>query len=88
MADRPASIPAFADLPNARYEIPAGDSRLRAVCNTCDFISYVNPTFVVGVLAAFVEREMLHRLHIIHGEVPEIIPALVPFRLRFDFSRA
>jgi len=61
MAERPASIPAFADLPNARYEIPQGDSRLRAVCDTCGFISYVNPKVVVGVLATFENRILLCR---------------------------
>lgn len=61
MAERPASIPAFADLPRARYEVPAGDSKLRAVCDTCGYISYVNPKIVTGVVATFESRILLCR---------------------------
>jgi len=61
MADRPATMPAFADLPRARYEVPDGDSRIRAVCDTCGFVNYVNPKIVVGVLASFENRILLCR---------------------------
>jgi hypothetical protein len=32
-------------------EVPAGEDRLRRVCQTCGFVDYVNPRIVTGVVA-------------------------------------
>lgn len=59
---RPESIPAFADLPgDVRYAVPPGDNRVRAVCNTCGFVNYVNPKIVVGTVATWQGRILLCR---------------------------
>ncbi|MEN9855206.1 MAG: hypothetical protein RLZZ157_332 [Pseudomonadota bacterium] len=38
--------------PNFSLQRPAGDERLRQVCSTCNFINYVNPRIVAGVVAS------------------------------------
>lgn len=35
---------------NFSLQIPAGEDRMRQVCNTCGFINYVNPKIVAGVV--------------------------------------
>jgi ADP-ribose pyrophosphatase YjhB (NUDIX family) len=34
--------------PSFSNRVPAGDDRLRRVCDTCGFVDYVNPKIVVG----------------------------------------
>lgn len=38
--------------PTFSKEIPHGDDRLRAVCDHCGFVDYVNPKIVAGVVAS------------------------------------
>jgi ADP-ribose pyrophosphatase YjhB (NUDIX family) len=42
-------------------EVPAGEDRLRRVCQTCGFIDYVNPRIVTGVVALQGDRILLCR---------------------------
>ena len=35
---------------NFSLQIPAGEDRMRQVCDTCGFINYVNPKIVAGVV--------------------------------------
>jgi ADP-ribose pyrophosphatase YjhB (NUDIX family) len=74
--ERPKSIPAFADLPgNVSYKIPDGDNRIRAVCDDCGFISYINPRIVVGAVCTFEEKYLLCRRAIQPREGYWTIPA-------------
>lgn len=47
--------------PNVRFEIPKGDNRLRAVCETCNFINYINPKIVVGAVIEYKKKILLCR---------------------------
>lgn len=49
------------DQPNSRFvlKIPDGDDRERRVCETCDFIDYVNPKIVVGSVATWENKILL-----------------------------
>ncbi len=59
---RPRSIPDFADLPGpVTYKIPEGDNRVRAVCDSCGFVNYVNPKVVVGSVCTWQDRILLCR---------------------------
>ena len=40
-------------------KIPAGDDKLRQVCDTCGFINYVNPKIVAGSVATKDDRILL-----------------------------
>lgn len=40
-------------------QIPAGEDRLRRVCETCGFVDYVNPRIVAGAVAYQGERLLL-----------------------------
>jgi ADP-ribose pyrophosphatase YjhB (NUDIX family) len=42
-------------------EVPAGEDRLRRVCQTCGFVDYVNPRIVTGVVALQGDRILLCR---------------------------
>jgi ADP-ribose pyrophosphatase YjhB (NUDIX family) len=44
-----------------RQMIPEGDTRERAVCETCGFIDYENPRIVVGAVVAHEGRVLLCR---------------------------
>lgn len=41
--------------------MPAGDTKMRAVCDICGFINYVNPKIVVGTLTTWRDRILLCR---------------------------
>ena len=41
--------------PSFSLSIPAGEDRLRRVCDTCGFIDYVNPKIVVGSVVVWSE---------------------------------
>jgi ADP-ribose pyrophosphatase YjhB (NUDIX family) len=43
------------------YRIPAGDNRLRFVCDSCETIHYQNPKIVAGVLPTWGEKVLLCR---------------------------
>jgi ADP-ribose pyrophosphatase YjhB (NUDIX family) len=54
--------PRFPNLPEKLvYAIPSGDTRVRAVCDTCGFVNYVNPKVVVGTVATWNDRVLLCR---------------------------
>ena len=42
-------------------KIPAGDTRERAVCDTCDIVHYQNPRIVAGVLPTWGDQVLLCR---------------------------
>lgn len=42
-----------------RIEVPAGDNRLRYVCNDCTLVHYENPKLVVGCVPIFDRRILL-----------------------------
>jgi ADP-ribose pyrophosphatase YjhB (NUDIX family) len=44
-----------------RQIIPEGDTRARAVCETCGFVDYENPRIVVGAVVAHEGRVLLCR---------------------------
>ncbi len=44
-----------------RREIPAGDDRVRRVCEDCGSIDYQNPKVVVGVIVTFEDQILLCR---------------------------
>ena len=44
-----------------RYVIPEGDNRLRALCETCGFVNYVNPKIVVGAVIDWKKQILLCR---------------------------
>jgi ADP-ribose pyrophosphatase YjhB (NUDIX family) len=59
---RAKTIPFPAGLPGpVTYKIPEGDNRIRAVCDTCGFVNYVNPRVVVGAVCTFEDRYLLCR---------------------------
>ena len=35
-------------MPDFRVDVPDGDDRPRRICNTCNFVDYVNPKIVAG----------------------------------------
>lgn len=37
--------------PSFSLRVPAGDDRIRRVCDSCDFVDYVNPRIVAGAVA-------------------------------------
>ncbi len=41
------------------FKIPAGDNRLRGVCQQCDFIHYVNPKIVAGTIPIWGDSVLL-----------------------------
>lgn len=47
--------------PDFEQRIPEGDNRPRMVCRQCEFIHYVNPKIVCGVLATLEDRVLLCR---------------------------
>jgi len=46
---------------NFRQMVPEGDSRERAVCETCGFVDYENPRIVAGALVVHEGRVLLCR---------------------------
>ena len=48
-------------LPDFRFEVPDGDDRARRICNTCNFIDYVNPKIVAGSVVTRGDRILLCR---------------------------
>lgn len=44
-----------------RAEIPAGDDRVRRVCEDCGFVDYQNPKVIVGAIVTFENRILLCR---------------------------
>ncbi len=44
-----------------RAEIPAGDNRLRYVCNDCAAVHYENPKLVVGCIPVFEDKVLICR---------------------------
>ncbi len=46
---------------NVRVETPAGDNRLRYVCNSCATVHYENPKLVVGCVAVHAGKILLCR---------------------------
>ena len=48
-------------LPDFRREVPDGDDRTRRICNTCNFIDYVNPKIVAGSVVTRGDRILLCR---------------------------
>lgn len=45
--------------PSFTLTIPEGDDRKRRVCDTCDFIDYVNPKIVVGSVATWEDKILI-----------------------------
>ncbi len=56
-------------------KIPAGDSRLRHVCNTCDSIHYHNPKIITGCLPFHEDRVLLCKRSIAPREGYWTLPA-------------
>jgi ADP-ribose pyrophosphatase YjhB (NUDIX family) len=48
--------------PSFSLSIPAGEDRLRRVCDTCGFIDYVNPKIVVGSVVVWSEPGVEDRI--------------------------
>lgn len=44
---------------NFSLRVPDGDNRERLVCDTCQFVSYVNPKVVVGAVCTWEDRILL-----------------------------
>src|SRR3712207_6568147 len=45
--------------PSFSNRVPAGDDRLRRVCDTCGFVDYVNPKIVVGSVVSSEDGRIL-----------------------------
>ena len=52
--------------PSFSNRIPAGDDRLRRVCDTCGFVDYVNPKIVVGAVVTADDGRILLCRRAIH----------------------
>jgi len=53
MPDQPETAGPFSQ------KVPEGDNHLRAVCDTCGFINYVNPKIVVGAVVSYEDSILL-----------------------------
>jgi ADP-ribose pyrophosphatase YjhB (NUDIX family) len=47
--------------PSFSEKVPAGDNRLRRVCDECGFVDYVNPKVVVGAICTWGDKVLLCR---------------------------
>ena len=62
MAEKSKIMSTGTNMPSqVRYVVPDGDNRVRAVCDACGFINYINPRVVVGAVISFQEKILLCR---------------------------